>query len=156
MTDEEIPVEKCRYELVDYIVYSLSSMEEHQGLVTNWTAMLRALDNIDDQHSKNEERKIESVQQRVLLRFFICAAKLHARSSGSPCLTDGEIDPDLVAARVAQQQVLEGCSKKKQKNSSGDALTLSLLSALPDLISTFKVDTSVLQGLTSLPQFFGT
>jgi cohesin complex subunit SA-1/2 len=129
-------------------------MPEYKHLICNWAAMLRALQGDERRKSisKGDQRQ-DTVKQRVLLRMFVTAVTLEVTDAVTDYKTI--VDPDLVDARQAEYESLQTTKKKPTKNSSShEELTLALLRALPDLLISFKSETSVLQSLTTLPQYF--
>jgi cohesin complex subunit SA-1/2 len=160
LSDSDIPLQNIHYELVDLIVLSLRDMPEHKHLVCNWAAMLRALQG-DEQNrrksiSKGDQRQ-DTVKQRVLLRMLVTAVTLEVTDAVT--VDETIVDPDLIDARQAERKSLQATSTKTKKptiksSTSHEELTLALLRALPDLLVSFKSETSVLQSLTTLPQYF--
>ena len=156
----DIPIKQARYELTDNIVASLRAIPEHRALASNWSAMVRAIENElsgsavdEDMSSADPDRRIEALRQRVLLRFLVCAAEMEVSSLSGDA--NENIDKDLVEARKAQRETVPASSKKKQNShSSHEDLTLALLGALPRLLESFKSEDAVMQILTSLPQYF--
>lgn len=43
LTNGEVPIDKIQVKVADLLVKSLREMPEHRGLVTDWSAMLRAI-----------------------------------------------------------------------------------------------------------------
>jgi len=159
LSDSDIPIEHMRFELTDHVVASLRASSEFKSLVCNWSAMLRALQSdsskqIGKKSASMVERRQETVQQRVLLRMLVCSAEQEVRAIAGDGLMEKDIDADLLAARNSGD-VTTGPSKKKRKvESSHEELTIALLRAIPGLLDSYKSETSVLQSLTGLPQYF--
>lgn len=134
---------------------SFREMPEYKNLVCSWSAMLRALQGDERRKSisKGDQRQ-DTVTQRVLLRMLVTAVKLEVTDAATEDTTI--VDPDLADARQAENGSLQTTNKKKptKGSSSHEELTLALLRALPGLLTSFKSETSVLQSLTTLPQYF--
>ena len=164
--DGDIPLKLIRYELVDFCVTSLRSSPDYKKLICNWSAMLkvletettRALQNSEDLDEQSD-RRVDSITQRVILRMLATAVEMevfsHSSSSGN--LLKGKIDDDLAAARKASRLEIKAPTKKRKNEeaSSHEKLTSELLVALPDLLTAYKTDSSVVRGLAALPQYFG-
>jgi hypothetical protein len=155
---EDIPIEHMKIELTDLVVSSLRAMPEHKSLVTSWPAMLRAIHGAGSKQSvgDKDERRKEAAKKRVLLRMLVCAAELEVNGAADD---DGSlpnnVDRDILAARKAAQLDAEQPQKKRKvEDSSKEEFTLALVKALPDLLVSYKEETSVLQSLTTLPRYF--
>jgi len=172
LSDSDIPLEFVRFHLVDYVVHSLRDMEDYKYLVTDWSALLRALESeepsvkrkgrraesqeSDDENDPNveEHNRHEAMKQRVVLRMLTCAVELEVAATSNGSFLENDIDPDLLHVLRDQQQSLGVTKPKKAKVSSHEKLTVALLGALPDLLETFKGETSVLRDLTRVPKYF--
>jgi hypothetical protein len=158
--DSTVPVEHVRYELVDLVVHSLRAMDEHRHLTTNWAALLRALET-DDAFVSDARTKLAAVKQRVILRMLACSAEIEGQAASSGSFMTEYLDPYLVAALRSSTQDLEvfrpsNSKKHRVDDSTFEALTDVLLRKLPSLLVTFKGEGSILQSLTSLPQYLCT
>lgn len=153
-----MPIEKMQIELTDLVVSSLRSMPAHKALVTNWSAMLRAIEGACSNQSgrSKEERRTEGAKKRVLLRMLGFAAELEVDNAAAD--DDDESgsrgDPDMLAARKAAQVGAEQSKKKRKVGSSKEDFTLALARALPGLLVSYKSETTVLRDLTTLPRYF--
>lgn len=158
---ENLATEEVRFNRIDYLIHSLRAMDEHKKLVTNWTAMLRALRSEDASSKKTPQKKRQAavLKQRVILRMLVCSAKLESGISAADGFMSGDIDADLLKHQkeeeIDSQPVKKKGRKIKSPSSSPDLLTYVLLSELPALLSSFKSETAVLRDLTGLPQCFG-
>lgn len=164
--DGDIPLKLIRYELVDFCVTSLRSSLDYKNLICNWSAMLkvlatettRVLQNSEDLDEQGD-RRVDSITQRVILRMLATAVEMEVSSysSSSGSLLDGTVDGDLAAVRKTSRLEIKASSKKRnnEESSSHEELTSELLVALPDLLTAYKTDPSVLVGLVALPQYFG-
>jgi cohesin complex subunit SA-1/2 len=154
---EDIPIEHMKIELTDLVVSSLRAMPEHKSLVTSWPAMLRAIHGASSKQSlgDKDERRKEAAKKRVLLRMLVCAAELEVNDAADDDdSAQNNVDPDILAARKAAQPDAEQPKKKRKVESSKEEFTLALVKALPDLLVSYKEETSVLQSLTTLPRYF--
>ena len=161
LSDGEIPQETIKYDLTDLVIRSLRSIPEHKPLVCNWAAMLRVLQRDDKKRSKRKsikkgDQRTDTVKQRVLLQMLTASAKMEVVDATSDGALGAIIDPDVKAGRAAEHTSLQTSKKQKKNVSTHEELTLALLHALPDLLTSFKSETFVLQHLTSLPQYFCT
>lgn len=124
--------------------------------------MLRALQGDEQRGRKSISRgdhRQDTVKQRVLLRMMVTAVTLEVTDAVPDDKTI--VDPDLINARQTERESLQATLTHKKKptrtssqSSSHEELTLALLRALPDLLVSFKSESSVLQSLTTLPQYF--
>jgi hypothetical protein len=129
LCDGDIPVDKIRVHLTDFVIQSLKDMPEHRCLITNWPAMLRAIRSENPQQDPRTGRE-ELAKQRVLLRMLACAAELSVKDRST------------------------GKSKKRKKEASPpEILSIALLKSLPNLLVAFKGDGIALQSLTQLPRY---
>lgn len=134
---------------------ALRSIPEHKSLVTNWSAMLRALQSEKRSSKSLTDIRIETVKQHVLLHMFVVAVKLEVSNDfKSETLTF--IDPALLEVFNTKQDLTTVTSIKNENknNASHEELTLALLRKLPDLLLRFKSESKVLQSLLGLPQYF--
>jgi cohesin complex subunit SA-1/2 len=138
LTDGDIPIDKIRVHLTDYIVQSLREMPEHKCLATNWSAMLKAIRSENTQQEKAGREDV--AKQRVLLRMLATAAELEV--GGSP------------AADSSDEGKKSGNKRKKDSTiEPSEALSISLLKSLPHLLVAFKGDVVALRSLTKLPRY---
>lgn len=160
-------------------------MPEFKHYVTqHWNAMLRCVLHGDEHHSRNrtdsnkKETRISTVTQRVLIRMLVTAVQFEAmnignRSSGKDKVAPmTHLDDDDIEFLDAQRTALVGSfqqsatattttnASKKSTTSNNtktqEEFTMALLRELPQLLVTFKSETSILQSLTFLPQYFCT
>jgi hypothetical protein len=153
----DMPIESMRIDLTDLVVSSLRSMPEHKALVTNWTAILKAIDGAGSKQSwrNKEERRKEGAKKRVLLRMLASAVEMEVNADSEFGFA-GSVDPDMLSARKSAQLGGQQPSKKQKTGSSQEDLTLALVKALPGLFVSYKEETTVLQSLTTLPRYFRT
>ena len=168
MSDSEIPLERVRVHLTDYVVQSLRDMPEHCHMMTDWTALLQAIQQ-ETKVSQSQEQAVRAnvAKQRVLLQMLATAAALEVGSLQAQDTDDDEdedalLDPELLKARRLMQPPShsetsgkKGGKKKKSNNLHQESLTIGLLKALPQLLEAFKGDVVILRSLTTLPQYFG-
>jgi hypothetical protein len=157
-----------RIHLTDYVVQSLRDMPEHAHLITDWTALLEAIqqDTRINQVQPQETQRTNVAKQRILLRMLATAAALEVGSlfeNQDEDEDEGAIDADLVRVKHELQppspvEAFSGGKKTKKKKGSSlpqESLTVGLLKALPQLLEAFKGDVVILKSLTKLPQYFG-
>ena len=131
LSDGSISIEKVKVDRADLLVESLREMPEHNHLVVNWSAMMRAIRTRSEnpQQGRSGGGREEVTKQRILLRMLACSADAQS----------------------------EHKSKKKQKGESSDdileALSLDLLKGLPVLLPAFKGDVMSLRSITQLPKY---
>jgi len=148
LTKGPIPIDKIKIEVADYIVQSLREMPEHRALVTDWSAMLRAIK--DDKsattaHNVKAGDRADVAKQRILVRMLACAAQEEVGAVADESFLNSDVDPDMA----------NSCEKAK-KASMGrehETLSIALLKALPNLLLKFKGDTDVISELACLPRF---
>ena len=163
LTDGDIPIDKIRVKLSDYLVHSLRAMPENRALVTTWSAMLRAIG--DDAVTVNGNGnaagdRVDVAKQRILVRMMAAAVKAEVGAVGDSSLFENCIDPDVLAAEAAlldEDEVAKTGSKGTTKKGSADIqhenLSIALLKVLPDLLVKFKTDPAVTASLTTLPRY---
>ena len=152
----------------------------------HWNAMLRCVLHGDEHHSrkstgsKKSENRINIVTQRVLIRMLVTAVQFEVMNIGyhstgkDKVATMTRLDDDDTELFDAQRAALmtsfqsapstaaattTHTSKKAAMPNSAktqEDLTMSLLRGLPQLLVSFKSETSILQSLTTLPQYFCT
>eukprot|EP00986_Skeletonema_menzelii_P009966 scaffold4669_cov108-Skeletonema_menzelii.AAC.3 len=148
MTNGPVPIDKIKIEVADFIVQSLREMPEHRALVTDWSAMLRAIK--DDKsattaHNVKAGDRADVAKQRILVRMLACAAQEEVGAVADESFLNSDVDPDMA----------DSCEKAK-KASMGrehETLSIALLKALPNLLLKFKGDTDVISELACLPRF---
>jgi hypothetical protein len=143
-------------------------MPEYRHLVCNqWHALLHGVRHGEDLPSSRSsqgrgERRMEMVTQRVLIQMLVTAVQLEVWNNpsgqGEDAVTE---DGDFIAAHQAawKESMPSRPRDTKKKSSSTNAksqeeMTMALLRELPRLLTSFKTETSILQNLTSLPQYF--
>ena len=183
LSDSEIPISEIRYDLVDYVVMSLREMPEFKHFVSqHWNAVLRCVLHGDEHHSRKsiesnkKETRISTVTQRVLIRMLVTAVQFEVMNIGNHLMGRDKVTPmtrlddDDTELLDAQRTALIGSfmttsstftNKSKKAALSSNAktqedLTMALLRELPQLLISFKSETSILQSLTTLPQYFCT
>ncbi len=115
--------------LTDFVVEGLRSIPEASGLATDWSAMLRAIDEDSAaaaKGGKTADRTTDEVKQLVLIRFLMAAVR---------------------------QEVGHAGSKRTGKKSSHESLSIDLLKALPNLFVKFATNGAILGQLASLPRY---
>jgi len=160
LTAGEVPIQKIQIHLVDYLVHSLRAMPEHKSIVTNWTAMIRAIteDNvaITSQGTSAGDRA-DVAKQRILVQMLMCAAKEEVLSF-DPDFLNADLDPDVTRTKdedVAMQRLAANKGGKKSSSKLQlETLSIVLIKALPRLVEKFKTDSTILESLTDLPRFF--
>jgi hypothetical protein len=162
---------------------SLREMPEFKHYVSqHWNAMLRCVLHGDEHHSRNssksnkKETRINIVTQRVLIRMLVTAVQFEVMNIGHHSTGKDKVVPMtrlddddtefLDAQRTAligsfQSASMTATNTSKKAAASNNAktqedLTMALLRELPQLLVSFKSETSILQSLTTLPQYFCT
>lgn len=160
--DGPVPIDKIRVHLADYIVESLREMPEHKALVTNWNTMLRAIGDDSASASQSGDKagnRAEVAKQRVLVQMLSRAAQAEVAAVAQDGFMGRNMDPDeaeVEAEENAEATIKPKKTKGKSKSSSGmphEVLSVSLLSALPDLLIKFKGDPTILGSITLLPRY---
>lgn len=163
LSDGAVPMEFLRVHLTSYIVQSIRDMPAHAHLMTDWSAILRAIQRDTEANvSQSQAQRVTLAKQRVLLQIFASAAALEARSGYcSEDTGEGTLILDSDVGRAKSQLLFAsgvvgtvGKYKKQPAALSGESLTVSLLKALPNLLEAYKGDLIVLRSLTTLPQYF--
>ena len=62
-----------RYDLVDTVVESLALLPKHKPLISNWSAMLRALSS--EESKQSDDNFADTARQRVILRMLVSSAR---------------------------------------------------------------------------------
>ena len=162
LTDGEVPIDKIQIHLVDHLVNSLRDMPEHKDIVTNWSAMIRAI--TDDKAAKTSQGnaagdRADVAKQRVLVQMLACAAKAEVESVTDPEFLLSDFDPDeagILQKSAALREAAKGPRKGvPSKGLNHEALSVALIKALPNLLEKFKSDSKILESLTALPRYFG-
>lgn len=134
-------------------------MPEHKAIVTNWSAILRAIGDDNTTATQEEGNRTEVAKQRVLVQMLASAVQAEIGSVVNADYLHGDLDKDVVEAlKVNNSLSLDASAVRKTglQRSSGmshEALSTSLLQALPGLMIRFKTDTSILGSITILPKF---
>ncbi len=135
-------------------------MPEHKALVTNWNAMLRAIG--EDSAATTGDTaadRIEVAKQRVLVQMLARAAQAEVVAVADPSFLSIDLDPDEADVEAEENAITTTKFKKrkgKKSTSAGmphEVLSVALLNSLPDLLIKFKVDTTILGSLTTLPRY---
>ena len=163
---------------------SLREMAEFKYHVSNhWNAMLRCVLHGDEHHarkssgSKTSENRINVVTQRVMIRMLVTAVQFEVMNIGNLSTGQDKVVPmtrledDDTEFLDAQRTALVGSFRSTSANikvsttkqgttannlKTQEELTMALLRELPQLLVSFKSEASILQSLTSLPQYFCT
>jgi cohesin complex subunit SA-1/2 len=154
LAKEDVSPDNIRYELVEYMVHSLMAMEQHRSLVTNWTAMLKALQ--DD--GSNEDPRMNTIKQRIIMHMLIAAAEL-ASFAGSvqTFYKSADVDPALIEMEEDKYKRLDIPKIKQGKKnllSHQDDFSEAFVSTLHQLLVRFKGNTHIIRYLTRLPRYF--
>jgi len=157
LTNGPVPIDRIRVEAVDLLVKSLREMPEHRGLVTDWSAMLRAIR--DDNaaataHHVTAGDRANVAKQRVLVRMLACAAREEVGSVADAEFLHRGADADAV--EMTSSAGTKTVAKGKKATSMGrehENLSIALLKALPNLLIQFKGDLAIIPELASLPRF---
>ena len=127
----------------DYIVASLRSIPEHSSIATNWSALLRAINEdsvATTAGGSTADKTVDAVKQLVLLRMLM-ASVIEEVGSVS--------DADFLNGSKGSKK-----NSKKARNTSHEKLSIELLKALPALFVKFSGDSRMLQQIASLPRYF--
>lgn len=150
MTSGNRPVDKIMVHLSDYLVQSLREMPEHRCLVTDWSAMLRAIK--DDKaaataHNVRAGEKANVAKQRVLVRMLACAAKEEIGSIADESFLEEDVDGDTDVKEKKKPSTKNILSREHER------VSLALLTSIPSLLLQFKGDLAIIPELVSLPRF---
>lgn len=150
MTSGNRPVDKIQVQLADYLVQSLREMPEHRSLVTDWSAMLRAIKDDKAATTASNVRageKANVAKQRVLVRMLACAAREEVGSIAGESFLQQDMDTDSI-------------EKKDKKSTKANLLgrehercSLALLTSIPSLLLQFKGDLAIIPELVNLPRY---
>ena len=153
LTNGPVPIDKVEVKVADLLVKSLRDMPEHRGLVTDWSAMLRAIKD-DSQattaHQVTAGDRANVAKQRVLVRMLACAAREEVGSVADEEFLHRGTDADVSSSKKDKPK-----SKGKGPNMGREHenLSIALLKALPNLLIQFKGDSDINSELASLPRF---
>ena len=155
MTNGPVPIDKIDVSAADLLVKSLREMPEHRGLVTDWSAMLRAIK--DDKaattaHQVTAGDRASVAKQRVLVRMLACAAREEVASVADDEFKNRGTDADTVEMTSSSST----STKSKGRKGMGrehENLSIALLKSLPSLLIQFKGDLAIIPELASLPRF---
>lgn len=146
-----VPFEKLPYDRVAFVITSLRLCPEHISLVENYPAMLRALKECGTNSSSQSKLRLEVVQRRVVLEMLVASVEQEMPSLDN---LEGVIDPALLNARRPVEELLGASKKARKKDGLQEKLTVAMLEVLPELLATFRTETDLIRGLTTLPKFF--
>lgn len=151
LTDGPCPTESIQIHLMDLIVYSVRSMPEHHALMTNWTAMLKAI--LDDKAAitlnlTSAGDRADVAKQKVLVRMLATAA----------CVEVGSVteNPTSILGEKGVHMMEEAGITNNSSfpiSQQWEELSIALLHALPDLLIKFIGDSATLASLTLLPRY---
>ncbi len=163
LTDGEVPIDKIQIHLVDHLVNSLRDMPEHKNIVTNWTAMIRAIS--DDKIAMTSQGhtagdRADLAKQRVLVQMLSCAAIAEVESvtdNDFLCSDMGfdEAETSMYRKRPIIEPASNSKNSAKSKGLNHETLSVALIKALPNLIDKFRSDPNILVNLASIPRYFG-
>ena len=184
LSDSTIPVSEIRYDLVDFIVMSLREMPEYKHHVSHhWNAMLRCVLHGDEHISrknsgaKKSDNRINIVTQRVMIRMLVAAVQFEVMNIGQHSkgkdkvvpmnlIDDGDSEfleaqrsalttsfQSAAASTTAKSATSKNVATSNNAKAQED-LTMALLRELPQLLVSFKSDTSIVKSLTTLPLYF--
>jgi cohesin complex subunit SA-1/2 len=155
-------VERIRIELTDYVVDSLRAMPEHRSLVTNWSALARAIheggegiheSGVGKDDAKEADR-IVTAKMQVLIRILSRSAQAEVSSVAPEFLTQ-DVDrdvADIISADLDAKTSKPKSGKGGKPSTSHEVLSVALLKALPELLAKFKSDPRILESITRLPR----
>ena len=159
-----MPIEKIQIKLVNHLVSSLREMPEHKEIISNWSAILRAIE--DDSVALTSQGTVagdraDTAKQRVLVQMLAYSAKAEVGSVTDSTFLRGDVDPDIADAleeRDAAMKIGGNRTKKATNKISLNGLqhenfSVALIKALPQLLAKFKADPTILESLTSLPRY---
>ncbi|GMH66554.1 hypothetical protein TL16_g04458 [Triparma laevis f. inornata] len=143
ITGPKTTVANAKVSFADFVVQSLRSIDDHSSITTNWSALLRAIneDSVATTTSNTTaDKKTDAVKQLVLMRMLMASVKEEVGSVG---------DSDfLTGGKKAKSK-----AKMAKANTSHEKLSIELLKALPALFVKFSGDSKMLQQLASLPRY---
>ncbi|GMH47081.1 hypothetical protein TrRE_jg2259 [Triparma retinervis] len=143
ITGPDTAVEKARVRLTDLVVESLRSIPDQAGIATNWSAILRAINEDAVATTKDNataDTKVDEVKQLVLMRFLLAAVKCEVGDIG---------DAEFLTGTISKK----GKITKKGTGVAHENLSVEMLKALPELFVKFSGDSRMLTQLASLPRY---
>jgi cohesin complex subunit SA-1/2 len=143
ITGPDTVVEKARVRLTDLVVESLRIIPEQAAIATNWSAILRAINEDAVATTKDNataDTKVDEVKQLVLMRFLLAAVKCEVGDIG---------DAEFLTGTISKK----GKITKKGSGVAHENLSVEILKALPDLFVKFSGDSRMLTQLASLPRY---
>ena len=152
MTSGNCPVDKIQVHLADYLVQSLREMPEHRSLVTDWSAMLRAIRDDNAATTAGNVRageKANVAKQRVLVRMLACAAREEVGSVADESFLQKDMDIDAVEVKRTKKKSTKGTALGREH----ERCSLALLTSIPSLLLQFKGDLAIIPELVSLPRY---
>jgi cohesin complex subunit SA-1/2 len=158
LTSTNAPIGKIKVELVDYLVYSLRQMPEHKRLVTDFSIMLRTIQNDNSviNHSGNASGdKADVAKQRILVQMLTCAIEAEVQTVVSPKFLEGDREPLVseVESAALQGVIAKKSSVKASRDLKHEHISVVLMKALPGLLEKFKSDVSISRSLCKVPRY---
>eukprot|EP00586_Coscinodiscus_wailesii_P000063 CAMPEP_0172480390 /NCGR_PEP_ID=MMETSP1066-20121228/5488_1 /TAXON_ID=671091 /ORGANISM="Coscinodiscus wailesii, Strain CCMP2513" /LENGTH=1957 /DNA_ID=CAMNT_0013241639 /DNA_START=101 /DNA_END=5974 /DNA_ORIENTATION=+ len=162
LTDGPVSMADLQIDLANYLVYSVKTMPEHESLTTDWNVMLRAIreDSVATVDGASAGDRADVAKQRVLVQMLAEAARLEVRGVAGGAFLDAGMDVEMVdpeeeekANRVVTNSAKKGRKNKGKSGLRHEALSVALLSSLPDLFIKFKTDATILTSLAKLPRY---
>ena len=151
MTSGNRPVDKIQVHLADYLIQSLRDMPEHRALVTDWSALLRAIKDDNAATTASNVRageKANIAKQRVLVRMLACAAREEVGSVADETFLQKDMDLDTVDVKSKKKSTKANVLGREHERCS-----LALLTSIPSLLLQFKGDLAIIPELVSLPRY---
>lgn len=152
MTSGNRPIDKIQVQLADYLVQSLREMPEHRSLVTDWSAMLRAIKDDKVATTASNVRageKANVIKQRVLVRILACAAREEVGSIADESFLQQDMDViDTIEAKDKKKP-----PKANMPGREHERCSLALLTSIPSLLLQFKGDLAIIPELVGLPRY---
>jgi len=152
LTDGPITIDAIQIDLANFLIHSMRNMPEHKDLVTNWSVMLRSIQekSVATIDGATAGDRADVAKQRVLVQMLTEATKLEVREVADASFFESGFDKEMMVDECANKE------KKKRNKSEGvhESLTVTLLMALPNLLTKFKTDSATLASLTSIPRNF--
>ncbi len=143
ITGPKNTVDKARVRLTDLVVEGLRAIPEQAAIATNWSAMLRAINEDSVATTKDNataDTKVDEVKQLVLMRFLLSAVKCEVGNIG---------DAEFLTGTISKK----GKITKKGSGVAHENLSVEMLKALPELFVKFSGDSRILYQLASLPRY---
>ena len=129
-------------EYTDLFVASLKSINDHAYLATEWSAMLRAIneDSVATTANNNTaDSKTDAAKQLVLMRMLMAAVKMEVSKVSAADF--------LAGVDFAKTQAT------KKNDSAHTKLSVEVLKALPALLKKFSGDSRMLREIATLPRY---